>query len=134
MRETRKFNLWVKYFTDPNEKDTYGNATKSAVRAYGYTSPDKYHLASVTGSKNMRKYEFLASTICDQEGFTFKELMKIGIKKMLDGDFNNWERFMIRLGYFSEHPNNQINIQNSIGFPINLCKAISVSRKARGLE
>lgn len=129
MRETSKFNLWAKYFMDESNRECFGNATKSAIKAYGYTSPKQYHLASVTGSKNMRKYENLAMITCDMEGFSFAELLKIGIKKMLDGNYNDWERFMSRIGYSSERPESQFNTQ--VNF--NLGDAIAASRKEREL-
>lgn len=132
MRETLKFNRWANYYSDPKQKDTYGNATKSAIKAYGYTSPSQYHLASVTGSKNMRKYENIALVMCEQEGFGYKELLRIGIKKMIDGSFSDWERFMIRIGYFTEHPVIQQNTQNNFHFG-NLGEAIAQARRERGL-
>lgn len=101
-RETLKFNLWVKYFSDEKDKECYGNATKSAIRAYGYYSLKQYNLASVTGSKNLRKYKVLGTAIADMMGFGFGELMKIGIKKALQGNYKDWELLMIRLGYFEK--------------------------------
>lgn len=133
MRETIKFNLWAKYFSDKTDRICYGNATQSAIKAYKYDIPKQYHLASVVGSKNMRKYEFLASMICDQEGFSFGELMKIGLKKMLDGNFKDWEQMMVRLGYFEPEKQLTANTQVNNFSQINLAEAIMASRKARGL-
>lgn len=133
MRETIKFNLWTKYFSDKTDRLCYGNATQSAIKAYKYDVPRQYHLASVVGSKNMRKYEFLASMICDQEGFGFGELMKIGLKKMLDGNFKDWEQMMVRLGYFVPEKQMILNSQvNTYDFS-NLARDIAKSRKERGL-
>ena len=99
-RETLKFNLWVKYFTDEKDKECYGNATKSAIKAYSYTTPQQYNLASVTGSKNLRKYKVLGVIVADMMGFGFGELMRIGIKKAIDGRYKDFDAFMVRLGYF----------------------------------
>lgn len=129
-RETQKFNLWTKYFMDKSNKETFLNATKSAVKAYGYTSPAQYHLASVTGSKNMRKYEFLATSVLDMIGFNFGELIKIGMKKVLDGNYKDWESFMQKLGNFEDKP-----IQNNVHFHNfnDIREAIAQSRRERGL-
>ncbi len=132
-RETKKFNLWAKYFTDQNNKNTWGNATQSAIVAYGYNSPQQYHLASITGSKNMRKYEFLATSMLDRIGFSFGELLKIGIKKVLDGTYKDWESLMERLGYFEGlYPLQQYNQFNQFNFE-DIRKGIIQSREERGL-
>lgn len=81
------------------------NATQSAIAAYGYVSPKQYHLASVTGSKNMRKYELLAPAYADMMGYGFGVLMKIGIEKALKGKFKDWDTLMVRLGYFESENN-----------------------------
>ncbi|OHD82123.1 MAG: hypothetical protein A2355_07965 [Spirochaetes bacterium RIFOXYB1_FULL_32_8] len=134
MRETIKFNLWAKYFSDKTDRLCYGNGTQSAIKAYGYDIPRQYHLASVVGSKNMRKYESLASMICEQEGFSFSELMKIGLKKMLDGNFKDWEQMMVRLGYFvPEKQLTTVNTQVATYDFSNLASDIAKSRKERGL-
>lgn len=132
MRETHKFNLWVKYFTDPKDRECHGNATKSAIKAYGYTSPDKYDLASVTGSKNIRKYKYLATMTLDMMGFGYAELLKILLKKAIDGNYTDFERFMTCLGYFPEKTGPQVAIQNNFNFD-NLGTEINKDRKARDL-
>lgn len=99
-RETKKFNLWVKHYTDANNRKTYLNATQAAILAYHYISPKQYHLASVTGSKNMRKYKALALATLDSIHLGFGKLLKIGITKMLNGTYEDWELLMKRLGYF----------------------------------
>ncbi|OGG34837.1 MAG: hypothetical protein A2427_00430 [Candidatus Nealsonbacteria bacterium RIFOXYC1_FULL_40_7] len=132
-RETAKFNLWAKYFTDASNKDTWGNATQSAIIAYKYSSPGQYHLASITGSKNMRKYELLAPSMLDKIGFSFGELLKIGVKKMLDGNYKDWDALMERLGYFEGKDAIQQNNQyNQFNFE-EIGQAIAQSRKERGL-
>lgn len=131
-RETQKFNLWAKYFMDKSNKDTHLNGTQSAIKAYGYTSPSQYHLASITGSKNMRKYEFLAISVLDMIGFSFGELLKIGVKKVLDGSYKDWESFMQKIGSFEEKPqqNNQFNQINFHEIQMQMIQ----ERKNRGLN
>ena len=134
MRETPKFNLWVKYFTDPSDRECHGNATRSAIKAYGYTSPDKYNLAALTGSKNIRKYKYLATTTLDMMGFGYAELLKILMKKAIEGSFSDFERFMVRIGYFPENPDTQINIQqNNFNVDDFIRRGIEKSCKERGL-
>lgn len=125
-----KFNLWAKYFTDENNKNTWGNATQSAIMAYGYSSSKQYHLASITGSKNMRKYESLATSMLDKMGFGFGELLKIGVKKVLDGTYKDWDSLMERLGYFEGK--DTIQQYNQFNFT-DICEGIAQSRKDRGL-
>lgn len=96
-RESKKFNDWVYLFMDKKSDDTYGNATQSALRAYQTTD---YSTAGVIGHKNLKKYKMLALTTLDQMDLGFGILMQIGVKKMLGGNYKDWELFMERVGYF----------------------------------
>jgi hypothetical protein len=96
-KKANKFKRWTKYYTDYNNKKTYGNATQSALLAYCTTNRNT---AAVIGSKNIRKHKILASTVVEKEGFDFTAIIKVGIKKVLEGSYNDWERFMKQIGYF----------------------------------
>lgn len=128
-RETAKFNLWVKYFTDRSNKETYLNATQSALKAYSSTS---YSLAGVIGHKNIKKYNNLCVVTLDMEGYGLGELMKIGLAKVIKGSYQDWDKFMERLRYFE--PEKSLNAtQNNYDFS-NLGSEILKSRIERGLS
>lgn len=127
-----KFTKWCEYFFDKTNKDTYGNATQSALKAY---DTKDYYNAGAIGHQNYKKLQEripnMAALVADKEGFGYGELIKIGMAKMLKGSFDDWERMMIRLGHFEEKPgvqiqNNQFNINN-------LMQSIEQSRTERGL-
>ena len=81
----------------------------------------------------MRKYELLAPSMLDKIGFSFGELLKIGVKKMLDGNYKDWDALMERLGYFEGKDAIQQNNQyNQFNFE-EIGQAIAQSRKERGL-
>lgn len=126
--ETLKFDLWAKYFTDKNSKETYGNATKSALKAY---QTDNYSMAGVIGHKNIKKYKNMSLIFADSEGFSFVEMMKIGIAKVIKGNYQDWDKFMVRLGYF-EDSKDSTGVQNNFDFS-NLGQAIEDDRRERGL-
>lgn len=73
-RETRKFNEWLRYFLESKNRETYGNATQSALKVYGASS---YDSAASIGHQNFKKLQFLSVKILDIEGFGFADLMKI---------------------------------------------------------
>ena len=130
-RETEKFNRWVRYFYDEKNKETCGNATKSALRAY---NTKNYNVASVIGHKNIRKAKILSATIADQLGYGFSDLMKIGLAKMIKGSYDDWDKFMVRLGYFEKDKNISVLTQNNFDFSgNNLAEAIRKDRIERGL-
>lgn len=130
-RETKKFNRWVKYFYDINDKECFGNATKSALRAY---NTKNYNTASVIGHKNIRKAKILSVTIVDQFGYGFADLIKIGLAKMMKGNYDDWDKFMVRLGYFEPETKIGMAIQNNFDFSgNNLADAIRKDRIERGL-
>jgi hypothetical protein len=129
-RTTVKFNLWVKYFTDRNSKVTYGNATQSALKAYCTVD---YATAGVIGHKNIKKYKILALATLDQMDWSFGRLLQLGLKKVIDGSYGDWEAFMTRVGYLDNVPSKQIGKQfEQFNFQL-LGEAIAVSRKERGL-
>lgn len=102
MRETIKFNKWVSCFNDKADKSCFGNATQSAIKAYGYNPKTQYNLASVTGSKNIRKYKVLGMVVAEEMGVGFREFIKIGINKAINGNYDDWERFGIQIGYLDK--------------------------------
>jgi len=130
-RESLKYNLWVKHFLDIRNTATFGNATQSAIVAYKLDPVKQYSSAGTMGKENYKKLQNMNSTLMDQLGYSFGELMKIGMKKMLDGSYDDWEKFMKRLGYFDKEgdqpPGNYTQVN------VNLGDAISQARKERGL-
>lgn len=125
-KETYKFKQWVQAFWDKGS-DTYGNKTRSALKAYSLNEKTQYFSASKIGQENYQKLSNLASMYADKEGFGFGDLMKIGIKKMIDGNFDDWVRFMILLGYFEKNERPQILQQ------FNFAESFKRMRKERGL-
>lgn len=114
--ETQKFKSWTRFFLDIRSKDTYGNATQSALRVYNTTDSNS---ASVIGHDNLKKLKVMSVNLLDQQGFGFGDLLKIGLKKMMEGDYSDWEKFMERLGYFEKEPTPDqpgptVNVQNII--------------------
>ena len=51
MRLKLKQLRFIEFYTDPDNKKTYGNATQSAKEAYGYTNDN---VAAVTGCNLLR--------------------------------------------------------------------------------
>lgn len=127
---TLKFQKWCEHFFDRNDKETYGNATKSALRVY---NTESYNTASVIGHENLRKLKNLRLQIADAEGFGLGDMMRIGFQKVLTGDFDDWDRMMVRLGYHEPDPKIVVNnTQNNFNFN-NVQELIAQSRKERGL-
>ena len=128
-RETEKFNRWVRCFYDIKDKECFGNATRSALKSY---NTKNYNTASVIGHKNIRKAKIMAVSIVDQLGYGFADLIKIGLAKMMKGGYSDWDRFMVRLGYFEPENKIGVAIQNNFDFS-GQEEAIRKSRQERGL-
>lgn len=126
-RETAKFNLWLSYFSDKNNKETYMNSTKSALKSY---NTKNYSSAGVIGHENLKKLKNLKLTWLDMEGFGFGDRMKISLSKAMAGDYNAWHKFMVAVGEFEEKP--QTLVQNNFDFS-GQEEAIKKSRLERGL-
>jgi len=89
----------------------------------------QYDSASVMGHDNLIKLKSRSAIMLDQMGYGFKELMEIGLKKMKKENYDVWERFMKRLGYFEDDPVAPTLNQ----FNFNLGDQIAKDREARGL-
>jgi len=125
-----KFKKWCGYFLDP-QSDTYGNATKSALKAY---KTKKYHSAGAIGSENLKKLKNYGIGFLEQEGITVKDWFKVLAKKAMEGSYNETTDFMERFGLVEQKqnvPQNQINQQFNLG---NIAQAFSQARKERGLD
>lgn len=129
-RESYKFNLWVRYFTNISYKETHGNATKSALKAYNTTA---YHNAAAIGYQNYKKLQHLSLLVADQLGYGFVDMMKIGLAKMMKGDYDDWDRMMVRLGHFEPERKVSVAIQNNYDFS-NLATDLEEARRDRGLQ
>lgn len=128
-QESLKFNRWAKMFTDKTNPN-YGNATKCALAVYG---TKKYTSAMVMGSNNYKKLKNLKEFILDNEGYGIADLMKIGLAKVLKGDYEDWESFMIQMGYLQPQPKVGVAIQNNFNMA-ELSEAVAQSRRERGLQ
>lgn len=133
-KETLKFEKWCEHFFNKADKETYGNATKSALRVY---NTEKYHNAAAIGHQNYKKLQHLRQTLADGEGFGVGEFIKIAIAKAMQGEYSDWEKLGVQLGHFDADPKaaQMPTIQNTT-FNFNFTtiqEAIAASRKERGL-
>jgi len=133
-RETLKFKRWTKLFLskmiDDKVNPLYGNATKCALAVYGTKS---YMTAAGIGSINYKKLRSMKEYILDNEGYGIADLMKIGLAKVLKGNYQDWESFMIQMGYMQPQPKVGVAIQNNFNMA-DLQTAVAQSRKERGLQ
>ena len=125
----RKFELWCAHFLNKSSRETYLNATKSALKAYDTTN---YFTAGAIGHQNYKKLQNLKLTYLDMEGYSFGERMKISLAKAIQGEYSDWHKFMIQVGEFEEKPTTLV--QNNNNFDLSgLGEAIKQSRIERGL-
>ena len=128
MRVTQKFKDWTVLFFDKSKPETYGNATRCALATY---DTESYQSAARIGFENSKKLKNLAAAVADNEGYGYADLIKIGLKKMMEGSYGDWESFMERMGHFE--PKKKAGEGNTFNFD-NLQIAIMNDRKARGLK
>ena len=110
-RTTPKFEMWLKHFLNIRNKKTFGNATQSAL--LGYDTKD-LRTAGIIGHENVVKMKALRGMLAEKMGYTFGELLQVGIKKMKEGDFEDWDRLMVRLGYFEQLPKEGVVFNQAI--------------------
>lgn len=136
-RNTKKFKDWCKYFFDNNNSTTYGNKTQAALKAYKLDPKTKYNIASCIGYQNYIKLQKITSAvgaeILEKKGIGIAELMELGLKKVKEGTYKDWEAFMKTLGYFKENEQKVININSFNQNNLSLEESIIQSRRQRNL-
>lgn len=128
IRVSQKFKDWTVLFFDKSKPETYGNATRCALATY---DTESYQSAARIGFENSKKLKNLAAAVADNEGYGYADLIKIGLKKMMEGSYGDWESFMERMELFD--PKKKQGEGNTFNFD-NLNVAIMRDREARGLK
>ena len=112
---TKKFEDWVELFMDKTNKDTFGNATQSAMVAYGY-EPHQYTTAAQVGHRNVKKVKNLGAMYADKQGASFGKLMDVALSRAFsEKNPAWWDRVMEVSGYkdqIIENNNTQVNVFN----------------------
>lgn len=91
-----KLKKWVQLFTDPKNKQTYGNRTESAMQAYN--CKDRIVAASI-GYQNFRKLQGLASIFVENKGITIEKLITVLATRAITSENPKWfEMFAEMIG------------------------------------
>lgn len=69
-RDTPKFKAWRDYFLDKSNKQTFGNATQSAILAYNLNPKDQYWSAASIGKDNLQKLQTVGVEYLEKVGIT----------------------------------------------------------------
>ena len=110
--ETMKFTIWLRKFSDP-KSPCFGNATQAAIESYNYDPVNQYKQATVTGVRNRKKAKEMGiiETLLEKMGFGFGDLLKIGMKKVLEGSYQDWEKMMKLVGFFEDESKKEEEIK-----------------------
>ncbi len=99
-RDSLKFSTWTMCFLDSSDKQTFGNLTQSALKAYQLDPKEQYFSAAVIGSENYKKLKKIASYYADQKGYSLGNLIDIAYEKMLNSNSCDWWDRLVKLfGY-----------------------------------
>lgn len=97
--DSPKFQEWYRLFTDRTNKETFGNATRSALIAYNLDEKEQYWSGATIGKENAKKLQNVAFEILSRKGVTHATMLDIGFNKMLkSSNFDSWFMFMEMLG------------------------------------
>lgn len=112
-RITKQFEDWCYYFTDKKNKDTYGNKTQSAIKAYNLDPDKQYSSAGVIGYENYKKLKGIASQFIEDKGFTLPKMLDIALAKMMKTDNKAWYDEVMILAGNKEPAGAQVLVQNN---------------------
>lgn len=113
---TPKFNKWCELYFSKENKETYLNATQSAIQAYSLDPKEQYGVARSMGSQNLAKLDNVASQIAESKGYTFDKFVDVAWVKMLKSESPEWwDRVGDMVGFRSMKPTTVINapVQNN---------------------
>ncbi|QQS21118.1 MAG: hypothetical protein IPL87_01135 [Candidatus Moraniibacteriota bacterium] len=128
--QSEKFKLWTSLFLDKSNKAYFGNRVRCALAVY---DTDDYATAAKIGSQNYKKLQLLNNAVLEADGFGILEAMRLGRKKVEEGDYDDYDRFMERLGIFEPKPmEKKLELVNTFDFT-KLGEMILKSRRERGL-
>lgn len=122
-RDSGKFDEWMRLYSDRKNKETYFNATESAIQAYQYDREKQYSTAAVQGHRNMKKAKHMAHMYAEQTGLTFDKMIGFAAKEMIKE--NNprakdwWDSLMELFGYKEDKADVEVTV------PIQINNAIA---------
>lgn len=127
-KANKKYEKWCELFLNP-KSETYGNATQSALKIY---KVKKYDTASAIGSMNLRKLKDSGLQFVEQDaGVSVRDLWKILTKKAMDGSYEQFEKFMERLGVIEKDTKTPM-VAQQFNFG-DLAEQFTKARQERGL-
>lgn len=122
-RDTAKFDEWMRLYADRKNKDTYFNATESAIQAYQYDRETQYAVAAVQGHRNMKKAKHMAHMYAEQTGLTLDKMLGFAVKQMLKEDNPRskdwWDSLIELFGYKEDKADVEVTV------PIQINNAIA---------
>lgn len=126
-----KFLKWTELYIRSSNKQVCGNNTETAMRAYNTKNRAS---AATIGYENMRKLEILLPMVAENLKLTLPRLLNELYEKA--DDFDKLERFMVRLGYFPNEKQLQVNLNqqnNQFNFT-EIGEQFAAARRERGLD
>jgi hypothetical protein len=111
---TPKFNEWLRLYTDKSEKETWGNATRSAIKAYNLDPVRQYAVARLIGHENITKHNYLARDFMESEGYNLQYMMAWAIKKMQGSDTPGWWTAVMKHANFTDIKEGGITLNTQI--------------------
>lgn len=117
-RLTPKFEKWRQLYLDESSKETFGNATQSALRAYNLDPATQTGSAAVIGHENLRKLNNLRTIVgqyLEEHGFTLPVFINHALQKMAASSSDRWWRNLLLLAGYIDPKQTIINNSASAG-------------------
>lgn len=136
--EKSKFDRWVTYFFDKNNKETYLNRTKSALKVYDCKN---YHSAGNIGYENWKKlgnWQAILRNYAEEMGVTIPVMFRKALDKYDKTNNPEWMKIAMRMMGAAEIVedlrNNQTLIQQNLQVNQNNMNVQVVTYKDAGTE
>lgn len=104
---------FLEYYTQRTSKETFGNATKSAIKAYNLDPVRQYNYARSLGAKIVAKTNNLARDYMEERGFNLFNMVEIGIQKMNKTDSPVWWDRLMEMAEYKKKDGPLVEVNNN---------------------
>lgn len=107
-RISPKFLRFIQLYND-EKSETFGNATRSVLKAYKLDEKTQYNSAMVIASQNLRKLKIIGRDYAEKKGYSIQKIITVAYINALKGNTQWWQEFKQLTGINEEKAAVNIN-------------------------
>lgn len=85
-----EYGMFLKYYLDPNETETYGNGTKSIIKAFNFDPVKQYQYAALKAHRLIKSDKSITRMYLESKGLSYTKMLDIATAKMIKSNNSRW--------------------------------------------